>query len=226
MADDTLNLHSFNTQELIEQIHDDVYDAFQEEVLEALAILLEREWDAYHILHDVLVKSIRICEADFKKALLSMPEFLMACNTMKAGMNMLENSLTQPQHHVNSHIVFGAIKGNIYDINKNLMMMMLRHAGFKVTDIGLNLSAKLYIEALELHHPDILCLSLFSESTAGYINHIIECLEKHHLRQQCFIVVEGPPLPPKILHNIKADAYCDTIYHAVNIIQKYQKTGT
>src|SRR6478752_9451440 len=137
-AEGEFNLRDLNDQELTEQVHDDLYNGLKAEVEEATHILLERGWGAEKVLNDALVEGMRIVGIDFRDGILFVPEVLLAANAMKAGMELLRPLLAETGAERVGTVVIGTVKGDIHDIGKNLVAMMLEGAGFEVYDLGIN----------------------------------------------------------------------------------------
>ena len=127
MADeeDDIILSELNDEELVEQMHQDLYDGLKEEIEEGVNILLERKWEPYKILTEALVEGMRIVGIDFRDGILFVPEVLLAANAMKAGMAILRPLLVESGAPRQGRIVTGTVKGDIHDIGKNLVGMMM-----------------------------------------------------------------------------------------------------
>jgi methanogenic corrinoid protein MtbC1 len=164
-AEGEFDLRSLSTEELVEQVHDDLYNGLKEEVEEATRIFLERGWSAEKTLNDALVEGMRIVGIDFRDGILFVPEVLLAANAMKGGMEILRPLLAETGVEPIGKIVIGTVKGDIHDIGKNLVSMMLEGAGFEVVDLGINNAVEKYLEALEKHKPDFLGMSALLTTT-------------------------------------------------------------
>ncbi|MGM0561753.1 MAG: corrinoid protein [Pseudomonadota bacterium] len=209
MADtDDLDLRSLNDEELVQQMHDDLYDGLKEEVAEGVNILLERGWSPYRILTEALVEGMRIVGIDFRDGILFVPEVLMAANSMKGGMTILRPLLAETGAPKIGKMVIGTVKGDIHDIGKNLVSMMMEGAGFEVVDLGINNPVENYLEALEEHKPDILGMSALLTTTMPYMKVVIESMKEQGLRDDYIVLVGGAPLNEAFAEAIGADAYC------------------
>src|SRR5271167_815623 len=155
MADDDLDLSALSDDELVDQMHDDLYDGLKEEVEEGVNILLKRDWTPYDILTKALVEGMRIVGIDFRDGILFVPEVLMSANAMKAGMFILRPLLAETGAPKIGKMVIGTVKGDIHDIGKNLVGMMMEGAGFEVVNIGINNPVENYLKAIEEHKPDL-----------------------------------------------------------------------
>ncbi|HXH03131.1 MAG TPA: B12-binding domain-containing protein [Candidatus Competibacteraceae bacterium] len=203
-----LDLRSLSDDELVEQMHDDLYNGLKEEIEEGTRILLERGWDASRVLNEALVEGMRIVGVDFRDGILFVPEVLMAANAMKAGMAILRPLLAETGAETIGKMVIGTVKGDIHDIGKNLVAMMMEGAGFEVIDIGINNPVENYLEALEKHKPDILGMSALLTTTMPYMKVVIDTLKEKGIRDDYIVLVGGAPLNEAFGKAVGADAYC------------------
>src|SRR6186997_2148896 len=211
MSDDVeedFDLNALNDEELVEQVHDDLYNGLKEEVEEATRIFLGRGWAADRVLNDALVEGMRIVGIDFRDGILFVPEVLLAANAMKAGMAILRPLLAETGVEPIGKVVIGTVKGDIHDIGKNLVAMMLEGAGFEVFDLGINTDADKFINALEQHKPDILGMSALLTTTMPYMKVVIQTLIAKGIRDDYIVLVGGAPLNQEFGAAIGADAYC------------------
>ena len=209
MADeDEIILADLDDDELVQQMHDDLYDGLQEEVVEGVEILLGRGWTPYEVLTKALVEGMTIVGIDFRDGILFVPEVLMAANAMKAGMGILRPLLAETGAPRIGSMVIGTVKGDIHDIGKNLVSMMLEGAGFDVVDLGINNPVENYLEALEEHKPDILGMSALLTTTMPYMKVVIDALVEKGIRDDYIVLVGGAPLNEAFADSIGADAYC------------------
>src|SRR5437773_8063385 len=207
-ADAEFKLRDLNDQELTEQVHDDLYNGLKAEVEEATRIFLERGWNAEKVLNDALVEGMRIVGIDFRDGILFVPEVLLAANSMKGGMEILRPLLAETGVPPIGKIVIGTVKGDIHDIGKNLVAMMLEGAGFEVIDLGINNPVENYLAALEEHQPDILGMSALLTTTMPYMKVVIDELVAKGVRDDYIVLVGGAPLNEEFGKAIGADAYC------------------
>src|SRR4026207_159534 len=208
MAGDDLDLNALADPELVEQMHDDPYDGRAEEIVIGTNLLLGRGWDPQSVLNDALVEGMRIVGIDFRDGILFVPEVLLAANAMKAGMEILRPLLAETGAESIGKIVIGTVKGDIHDIGKNLVAMMLEGAGFEVVDLGINTDVDKFLAALELHKPDILGMSALLTTTMPDMKVGIDTLAEKGLRDTYIVLVGGAPLNEEFGAAIGADAYC------------------
>jgi 5-methyltetrahydrofolate--homocysteine methyltransferase len=206
--DGEIDLRSLSDDELVEQMHDDLYDGLQEEEVEGTNILLERGWGPSKVLNEALVAGMTIVGVDFRDGILFVPEVLMAANAMKGGMEVLRPLLAETGAPSMGKAVIGTVKGDIHDIGKNLVAMMWEGAGFEVIDIGINKPVEEFIEALDEHKPDILGMSALLTTTMPYMKVVIDEMTERGIRNDYIVLVGGAPLNEEFGEAIGADAYC------------------
>ncbi len=206
--EDDLDLSTLPDDELVEQMHDDLYNGLKEEVAEGTQILLDRDWDANKILNEALVAGMTIVGIDFRDGILFVPEVLMSANAMKAGMALLKPLLSASDEPTAGKMVIGTVKGDIHDIGKNLVCMMMEGAGFEVVDLGINTPVEDFLAALEEHKPEILGMSALLTTTMPYMKVVIDTMKEQGIRDDYIILVGGAPLNQEFGEAIGADAYC------------------
>jgi len=206
--EDDLDLSTLPDDELVEQMHDDLYNGLKEEIAEGTEILLERGWDANKVLNDALVAGMTIVGIDFRDGILFVPKFLMSATAMKAAMEILNPLLSQSDEPTAGKMVIGTVKGDIHDIGKNLVCMMMEGAGFEVVDLGINTPVEDYLAALEEHKPEILGMSALLTTTMPYMKVVIDTMKEQGIRDDYIILVGGAPLNQEFGEAIGADAYC------------------
>ena len=229
--EEELDLSSLSDEDLVLQMHDDLYDGLKEEIEEGTNILLERDWAPDAVLSEALVEGMRIVGIDFRDGILFVPEVLLSANAMKGGMAILRPLLAETGAPPVGKAVIGTVKGDIHDIGKNLVGMMWEGAGFEVIDIGINNPVENYLEAIEEHKPDILGMSALLTTTMPYMKVVIEELVNKGIRNDLIVLVGGAPLNEEFGKAIGADAYCRDAAVAVEtaktmIAQKRENAGS
>jgi methylmalonyl-CoA mutase cobalamin-binding domain/chain len=220
---DDIVLADLSDEELVEQMFDDLYDGLADEITEGTNILLARGWSATRVLDDALVGGMNIVGEDFRDGILFVPEVLLAANAMKAGMAILRPLLAETGAKPIGKMVIGTVKGDIHDIGKNLVGMMMEGAGFDVIDLGINTDADAYIEALEREKPDILGMSALLTTTMPYMKVVIDNLKEKGIRDDYIVMVGGAPLNDDFGKAIGADAYCRDAATAVEVAKQLVK---
>ncbi len=208
MADDDIILEDLPDDELVLQMHDDLYDGLKDEIEQSVNILLARGWAPYRVLTEALVAGMTIVGADFRDGILFVPEVLLAANAMKGGMRILKPLLAETGAPRMGKMVIGTVKGDIHDIGKNLVGMMMEGAGFEVVDLGINNAADKYIDALVAEDADILGMSALLTTTMPYMKVVIDQLIAKGMRDDYIVLVGGAPLNEEFGRAIGADAYC------------------
>ncbi|MBY6134580.1 B12-binding domain-containing protein [Nocardioides marinus] len=213
-------LSELDDEELVQQMFDDLYDGLKEEIEEGVNILLERGWAPYDILTKALVGGMTIVGADFRDGILFVPEVLLAANAMKGGMAILKPLLAETGAPRVGSMVIGTVKGDIHDIGKNLVSMMMEGAGFEVVDLGINNPVENYLEAIAEHKPDILGMSALLTTTMPYMKVVIDTMVEQGLRDDYIVLVGGAPLNEEFGKAIGADGYCRDAAVAVEMAKE------
>ncbi|MEX2299212.1 MAG: B12-binding domain-containing protein, partial [Dongiaceae bacterium] len=222
MADEgELDLRSLNDEDLVQQMQDDLYDGLKEEVEQGVNILLERGWTPYRVLTEALVAGMKIVGIDFRDGILFVPEVLLAANAMKGGMFILRPLLAETGAPKIGKMVIGTVKGDIHDIGKNLVAMMMEGAGFEVINIGINNPVENYLKAIEEHQPDIIGMSALLTTTMPYMKVVIDAMIEKGIRNDYVVLVGGAPLNEQFAESIGADAYCRDAAVAVETAKQF-----
>lgn len=221
--EDDIVLSELPLKELYELMFEDLYDGYAEEILEEVNECVSRGIEPYRILTDGLVSGMEVVGRDFRDGILFVPEVLMAAKAMKGGMKILRPLLAETGAEKSGSMVIGTVKGDIHDIGKNLVTMMMEGAGFEVFDLGINTSAEEYIEAINEHKPDFLGMSALLTTTMPYMRVVIDALKAEGIRDEITVLVGGAPLNEAFAEAVEADAYCRDAAIAVEVAKKYMK---
>ena len=214
------DLSQVETQALVERMQDDLYDGLAEPVVAGVRELLRRGWSPYEVLTKSLVAGMDVVGADFRDGILFIPEVLMAAKAMKAGMEILRPLLVETGAPQIGTMVIGTVKGDIHDIGKNLVAMMMEGAGFKVVNLGINVDAEKFMAAIREHKPDILGMSALLTTTMPYMGVVIKTLQETGIRGDLIVLVGGAPLNAAFAEEVEADAYCRDAAVAVQTAKK------
>jgi methylmalonyl-CoA mutase cobalamin-binding domain/chain len=206
--------------ELVAQMHDDLYDGLADEIKEGTQILIDRGWDPEKVLGEALIAGMNIVGVDFRDGILFVPEVLLSANSMKAGMAILKPLLAEKGAKPVGKMIIGTVKGDIHDIGKNLVAMMMEGAGFEVIDIGINTAVEEYIDALNEHKPDIIGMSALLTTTMPYMKVVIDAMKEQGIRDDYLVFVGGAPLNEEFRAAIGADAYCRDAATAVEMAKQ------
>ena len=219
--EDDIVLSELSDEDLVQQMHDDLYDGLTEEIVEGTQILLDRGWGAEDVLGKALVDGMTIVGIDFRDGILFVPEVLLAANAMKGGMAILRPLLAETGAKPIGTMVIGTVKGDIHDIGKNLVGMMLEGAGFEVIDLGINIDADTYIDAITESGASILGMSALLTTTMPYMKVVIETLVEKGIRDDYIVLVGGAPLNEAFAESIGADGYCRDAAVAVETAKEF-----
>ena len=218
--EEELDLSTLDDDDLVKQMHDDLYDGLREEIVEGTNILLGRGWEPKRLLDEALVEGMRIVGIDFRDGILFVPEVLLSANAMKGGMQILRPLLAETGAAPIGKMVIGTVKGDIHDIGKNLVAMMMEGAGFEVINIGINNSVEDYLAAIEEHKPEILGMSALLTTTMPYMKVVIDTLVQKGMRDDYIVMVGGAPLNEAFAEAVGADAYCRDAAVAVEMAKE------
>jgi methanogenic corrinoid protein MtbC1 len=214
-------LENLDDEALVLQMRDDLYDGMADEIAEGTRLLLARGWSASRVLDEALVEGMRIVGIDFRDGILFVPEVLLSANAMKAGMAILRPILAETGAEAVGKVVIGTVKGDIHDIGKNLVAMMLEGAGFEVVDLGINTDAVRFLAALAEHQPDILGMSALLTTTMPYMKVVIDAMTAKEIRDDYIVLVGGAPLNDEFAAACGADAYCRDASVATAVAAKF-----
>ena len=221
MADDEIILSELDDDDLVSQMMDDLYDGMKEEIEEAVNILLARGWVPYDVLTKSLVAGMTIVGADFRDGILFVPEVLLAANAMKGGMAILKPLLAETGAPRMGKMVIGTVKGDIHDIGKNLVAMMMEGAGFEVVDLGINNPVEKYLETAAREEDDIIGMSALLTTTMPYMKVVIDTMKADGIRDDYIVLVGGAPLNEEFARAIGADGYCRDAAVAVETAKEF-----
>jgi corrinoid protein of di/trimethylamine methyltransferase len=216
-----LDFSDLSDDELWLQMQDDLYEGMKAEVVAQTEEALQRGYSPQDVLAKGLVAGMDIVGVDFRDGVLFVPEVLMAANAMKAGMEVIRPLLTETGAERMGTMVIGTVKGDIHDIGKNLVSMMMEGAGFEVINLGVNNDAQKFIDAIREHQADIVGMSALLTTTMPYMKVVIDALKDEDLRDKVFVMVGGAPVTETFAQQVGADAYGRDAATAVDIAKAY-----
>jgi corrinoid protein of di/trimethylamine methyltransferase len=216
-----MDFSDLSDEDLWLQMQDDLYDGLKAEVVEEVNEALGRGYSAPDVLAKGLVAGMDIVGVDFRDGILFVPEVLMAANAMKAGMEILRPLLAETGAERIGKMVVGTVKGDIHDIGKNLVAMMMEGAGFEVINLGINNDAEKFLNAVKEHQPDIVGMSALLTTTMPYMKVVVQALKDEGLRDHVFVMVGGAPVTESFAKSVGADAYGRDAAVAVDLAKAY-----
>ncbi len=177
---------------------------------------LEENITPKKILEEGLIKGMSVIGVKFKNNEVYVPEVLIAARAMNAGMDILKPKLTETGVQNIGKIIIGTVSGDLHDIGKNLVRMMLEGAGFEVIDLGTDVTANQFVNAIKEHQPDILCMSALLTTTMVNMAEVIKSIESAGLREKVKVMIGGAPITQNYAEQITADGYSPDAATAVD----------
>ena len=168
---------------------------------------LEEEIAPKDILENGLIEGMNIIGIKFKNNEVYVPEVLIAARAMHAGMDILKPKLIEAGVKNIGKVVIGTVKGDLHDIGKNLVKMMLEGAGFEVIDLGVDVSSETFVSAVKKYQPDILGMSALLTTTMINMGEVIKALQSANLREKVKVMIGGAPITKNYAEQIGADGY-------------------
>ena len=203
--------------EILSRIADNLYNGEEESVTSLINDALQQGVPPEDILHAGLMSGMEHVGKDFNRGDPYIPEVLIAARAMHAGMDLLRSDLSQTSAAYSGKYVIGTVKGDLHDIGKSLVKLMLEGAGFTGVDLGTDVSPEDFMNAVRENKPDIVAMSALLTTTMTEMKNIIEALEDANLRQSVKIMVGGAPVTQAYAQEIGADGYAPDAAHAVDI---------
>lgn len=216
-----MDFSNLSSEDLFLQMQDDLYDGLKDEVVAATKEALSRGFTPQEVLDQGLVAGMDIVGVDFRDGILFVPEVLMAANAMKGGMEVLRPLLTETGAERVGTIVIGTVKGDIHDIGKNLVAMMMEGAGFEVINLGINNDVESFLAAVKEHQPDIIGMSALLTTTMPYMKVVVQALKDEGFRDRILVMVGGAPVTEAFAAAVTADAYGRDAAVAVDIAKAH-----
>ena len=170
------------------------------------------------ILKDGFIQAMDRIGVRFKSGEIYIPEVLIAARAMHAGMEILKPILSKSTTRLSKKVAIGTVKGDLHDIGKNLVAMMLEGGGFEVVDLGIDVSAEQFVEAIRAHKPQVVGMSALLTTTIREMKMTLEAIEKAGLRKEIKTIVGGAPLTERFAREIGADGYAPDAASAVDVV--------
>lgn len=204
---------------ILKEIAVNVENGDSSTVKELTKIALSQKIAAEEILNNGLVKGMDVIGIKFKKNEIFIPEVLIASRAMKAGMDIIRPFLTNERVKPKAKIVMGTIKGDLHDIGKKIVGMMLEREGYEIVDIGIDVPKEKFIKAIKKENPDIIGLSALLTTTMAYMREVIDAIEEAKLKQNVKIIIGGAPVTQSFADEVKADGYAPEAASAVELVK-------
>lgn len=180
---------------------------------------LDASEPAETILKQGLISAMDRVGVKFKNSEIYIPEVLIAARAMHAAMAILKPILSKSTSTLTAKIIIGTVKGDLHDIGKNLVIMMLEGGGFEVVDLGVDVSVAKFMEAIQKHQPQVVGMSALLTTTMGEMKNTIQTIEKAGLRNQVKTIVGGAPVTERFAKEIGADGFAPDAASAVDVVR-------
>ena len=203
--------------EYLQNIYDGIVSGKKPIVLESLGAALAAGIPVNTIINEAMIAAMSEVGRRFESGEYFIPEMLVAARAMQAGMNEVKPYLTEAAIETSGKVVIGTVNGDLHDIGKNLVSVMLEGAGFEIIDLGLDVSPQDFVEAVHEHHPDIVAMSALLTTTMTNLKVVIEALKEAGLRDQVKVLVGGAPITARYAEEVGADAYAPDASRAVGV---------
>jgi 5-methyltetrahydrofolate--homocysteine methyltransferase len=201
-----------------EKFHTLLAQGKMEEIKKLTDEALNNGESAETILKEGFIQSMDRIGVRFKNGEIYIPEVLIAARAMHAGMDVLKPILSKSTTRLSKKVAIGTVKGDLHDIGKNLVAMMLEGGGFEVVDLGIDVSAEKFVETIKTHKPQVVGMSALLTTTIREMKMTLEAIEKAGLRKQVKTIVGGAPLTEKFAREIGADGYAPDAASAVDVV--------
>jgi 5-methyltetrahydrofolate--homocysteine methyltransferase len=192
---------------LIEKLRNMVIEGNLEEAPKVTQEALQAGIDPQQIIDHSLIAAMEVVGVRFAGGELFIPEMLLSAKTMESALRVLRPLIVDKGIKAKATVVFGTVEGDVHDIGKNLVIMMMQGAGFEVHDLGTNVSSEKFYQAVQNHKPDLFCMSALLTTTQGAMGRAIQFLQEKEVRQTVKVMVGGAPLTEAFAREIGADGY-------------------
>ena len=203
-------------EELTQKVIEGKFEMVQELTRQAIANGLEPE----EIINQGLIKGMNVVGVRFKAGDMFVPEVLMCARSMSGGMELVKPLLMGKELPSAGKVLIGTVKGDLHDIGKNLVGMLLESVGFDVINLGTDISTEMFIQALKEHNPDILALSALLTTTMLEMKDVIDQLVEEGMRDKIKVIIGGAPISQEFSEEIGADGYAPDAASATELCQQ------
>ncbi len=202
------------------QLADLVLKGDQPQVEQVTRQLLEAGEDPLQIINEGLIAGITEVGVRFKEGELFVPEMMRSAKAMKAGIEILKPAIAGSDIPSAGKVVMGTVKGDLHDIGKNLVIMMLESSGFAVVDLGIDVPVEKFIAAVQEHRPQIVGMSALLTTTMPVMKQVIDALSRENLRENVKVLVGGAPVSAEFAREIGADGYAPDAASAAELCKQ------
>ena len=203
--------------ERLQKIYDCVLNGEMDEVTGYVQVALDAQIDPGVILNQGMISAMQEVGRLFEEGEYFVPEMLIAARAMQDGLALLKPHLVQANVQSAGKVVVGTVKGDLHDIGKNLVTMMLEGAAFEIVDLGVDVPPEKFVEAVKAHQPKLVGLSALLTTTMPSMRTTIDALKAAGVRDQVKVIVGGAPVTETFAHDIGADGFAPDASHAVKL---------
>jgi 5-methyltetrahydrofolate--homocysteine methyltransferase len=201
--------------ERLQKIYDSVLNGEMDEVAAHVQAALDAQIDPGVILHEGMISAMQKVGGLFEEGEYFVPEMLISARAMQTGLALLKPYLVQANVQSSGKVVVGTVKGDLHDIGKNLVAMMLEGAAFEIVDLGTDVSPEKFVEAVKVHQPAVVGLSALLTTTMPNMKTTIEALKAAGVRDQVKVIIGGAPVTEAYARDIGADGFAPDASRAV-----------
>jgi len=203
---------------MLEDLKQAVLSGDEERAAELTQKALSEGMEPAKILNEALVPAMDVVGKEYEEGKRYIPEMLISAEAMKAAMEVLRPKLVETGVKPRGKVVIGTVEGDLHDIGKNLVAMMLEGAGFEVVDLGTEVTAERFVQAVREHKPDLLGMSALLTTTMVHMPEVIEALKREGLRDGVKVIVGGAPVTQEYAEKIGADGYAEDATRATKLV--------
>lgn len=203
----------------LENVKSAVINGNNSQVKEYTELALSEEIDV-SVIFNSLIAGMNHIGKRFKNNEIYVPEVLMAARAMHAGLNVLKPLITEKNIAKNGTVLIGTVQGDLHDIGKNLVLMMVEGAGYDVVDLGIDVPTEQFIKAVEKYEPKVLCMSALLTTTMPAMAEVIDTLSEKGLRDKVKVIIGGAPVNQKYADQIGADGFAPDAGRAVDKVNE------
>jgi len=205
--------------EILDQIAQAVENGEEEEVKELVQQALDNQGNALKIIDEGLMKGMEVVGEKFGNGEMFIPEVMIAAQSLQVGIGMLKPHLQEGERSFIGKVVLGTVAGDIHDLGKNLVKMMLAANGFEVIDLGTDTPVEKFVNAVEEHQPDVVGLSALLTTTMPEMQKVVDALKEKGLKEQVKVILGGAPVTEDFAEKIEADLYAEDALEAVKVLK-------
>ena len=205
----------------LDEIRDAVIGGKHKDIEDLVKAAIEDNVNLSELIDNAMIAAMDVVGKKFAEGTIFVPEMLVSAVTMKKGLDMIKPLLKDEETKSKGTIIMCTVKGDIHDIGKNLVIMMLEGAGFHVIDLGVDLTVENLIQKVEEINPDVLGVSALLTTTMPEMKNVVETLESKGLRSSIKVMVGGAPVDSSFAEKIGADGYGKDAAEAVNLARRF-----